>query len=97
MLVHRRPTVLVCLLSGWLVIPWREVGARFNGVKVFCATMFADRARLGETVTAWIQAHPSFTIVEFVVRQSSDDAFHALSITVFYWEELKVAPQRTKS
>ncbi len=62
---------------------------QFNGVKVFSATMFADRDRLGEKVTEWIAAHPSFEITQFVVTQSSDASFHCVAITVFYREQLR--------
>lgn len=62
--------------------------SRFNSVKVFSATMLAHRAALGEQVTAWIETtkarHPDFKIVDMVVTQSSDAAFHCLAITVFY-------------
>jgi len=58
----------------------------FNGVKVFSATMFADREHLGEKVGAWLQSNPARKPVDVVVTQSSDDAFHCLAITVFYWE-----------
>ena len=58
----------------------------FNGVKVFSATMMNDRSKLGETVTEWIQSNPSFEITEIVVTQSSDEAFHCLAMTVFYFE-----------
>ena len=57
---------------------------KFNGVKVFSATMWADRERLGEKVTEWIRGHPHLTIDDVVVTQSSDDEFHCLAITVFY-------------
>lgn len=67
---------------------------RFNGVKVFSATMVADRARLGETVTAWIDAHPTYEIVDIVVTQSSDAAFHCIAITLFYWESPRVGRTR---
>lgn len=60
----------------------------FNGVKVFSATMFAARDQLGETVTAWLAAHPQLTVTDFVVTQSSDSQFHCVAITVFYWEKL---------
>lgn len=60
----------------------------FNGVKVFSATMFAARDQLGETVTAWLAAHPHLTVTDFVVTQSSDSQFHCVAITVFYWERL---------
>jgi hypothetical protein len=61
---------------------------RFNGVKVFSATMFAPREQLGETVTAWMAANPQRLVTEFVVTQSSDSQFHCVAITVFYWERL---------
>lgn len=61
----------------------------FNGLKVFSATMVADREKLGEKVTAWMQSNPQFEIIKMVVTQSSDEAFHCLAITVFYWEELE--------
>jgi hypothetical protein len=59
---------------------------RFNGVKVFSATMFADRERLGDAVTAWLAARPHVKVTQMVVTQSSDAAFHCVAITVFYWE-----------
>jgi hypothetical protein len=57
---------------------------RFNGVKVFAATLMADRGRLGEKVTDWITAHPDYQVVDVVQTQSSDAAFHCIAITVFY-------------
>lgn len=59
---------------------------KFNGVKVFSATMFQQRENLGETVTEWITAHPHLSIVEMVVSQSSDESFHCIAISVFYFE-----------
>ena len=59
----------------------------FNGVKVFSATMAQERENLGEKVTAWIREHPTFKIVDTVVTQSSDEAFHCLAITLFWWED----------
>jgi hypothetical protein len=56
----------------------------FNGVKVFAATMFAQREQLGDRVTNWISMHPDYKITEIVVRQSSDSEFHCVSFTVFY-------------
>jgi hypothetical protein len=60
----------------------------FNGVKVFSATMMADRTSLGDEVTAWIEAHKNFDIVEITVTQSSDSSFHCLAMTVFYNEPI---------
>ncbi len=55
----------------------------FNAVKIFSATMLADRAQLGEKVTGWMADHAG-KITEMVVTQSSDSEFHCLAITVFY-------------
>jgi hypothetical protein len=65
--------------------------AGFNGVKVFSATMFADRDRLGDRVTDWIAANAHLKVTEMVVTQSSDAAFHCIAITVFYAESLRAA------
>ena len=70
--------------SGQLVL---RKDVKFNGVKVFSATMVADRDQLGEKVTAWIAAHPECKVTDIVITQSSDEAFHCIAITVFYWEE----------
>lgn len=58
----------------------------FNGVKVFSATMVSDREKLGERITAWMRKHPHCEVREIVVTQSSDEAFHCLAFTVFYWD-----------
>ena len=60
---------------------------KFNGVKVFSATMVADRESLGEKITNWIANNPQLEVRDVVVTQSSDEAFHCLAITVFFWEE----------
>jgi hypothetical protein len=72
--------------SGQLVLR-RDV--KFNGVKVFSATMVADRDQLGEKVTAWINLHSGTKkVTDLVVTQSSDEAFHCIAITVFYHEDI---------
>ncbi|MBA3463027.1 MAG: hypothetical protein H0T46_23930 [Deltaproteobacteria bacterium] len=70
--------------SGQLTLR-RDV--RFNGVKVFSATMVADRDQLGEKVSDWMQRNQQFKVTDIVVTQSSDEAFHCIAITVFYWED----------
>lgn len=60
---------------------------KFNGVKVFSATMVADRDQLGEKVTTWINSHAEKNVTDLVVTQSSDEAFHCIAITVFFHEE----------
>jgi hypothetical protein len=61
----------------------------FNGVKIFSATMFADRGQLGEKVTAWIASSSQRKLTDIVVTQSSDAAFHCITIAVFYHENLR--------
>lgn len=56
----------------------------FNGVKVFSATKFAERDRLGDVVTQWLAEHPGLDVVDIRVTQSSDAEFHCLTICVFY-------------
>ncbi len=61
--------------------------AKFDGVKVFSATMSQQREVLGENVTAWLTNHPTCKPTEVIVTQSSDAAYHCITITVFYAEE----------
>lgn len=56
----------------------------FNGVKVFSATVFSERDRLGERATQWVLAYPELDIIDIVVTQSSDASFHCLTISIFY-------------
>lgn len=59
----------------------------FDDVKVFCATVPSRRQSLGEEVARWLEdAHqqPNFQVLDIVVRQSSDAAFHCLSIVIFF-------------
>jgi hypothetical protein len=56
----------------------------FSGVKVFSATMAQERDQLGEKITQWLAAHPGVEIVDKIVTQSSDEAFHCLAITLFF-------------
>ena len=58
----------------------------FSGVKVFSATMAKDRVVLGEKLTAWVRDRPNIRVIAALVRQSSDAAFHCLTIVVFYTE-----------
>lgn len=56
----------------------------FTGVKVFTATKAREREELGESITRWLDKNPGVQIVDKVVRQSSDNEFHCLSIVLFY-------------
>lgn len=62
-----------------------EGGLRgYTGAKVFTATRAQDREKLGQDLTQWLEKNPTVEIVDTVVRQSSDQTFHCLSIVVFY-------------
>ena len=61
---------------------------KFNGVKVFSATMVADRDQLGEKVSAWMSSNSQLKVTDIVVTQSSDEAFHCIAITVFFFEDV---------
>lgn len=67
----------------------RSAVVPFNGVKIFSATMFADRGQLGDKVTAWIASSSQRKLTDIVVTQSSDAAFHCITIAVFYQETLR--------
>ena len=73
-----------------------------SAVKVFSATMAREREVLGERVSDWLRAHPGLQLVDRVVKQSSDNEYHCLSITLFLSgsaeaylaEPLQEAPRR---
>ncbi len=64
----------------------RENEQKINGVKVFSATKFRDREAMSDVITRWLRANSQLEIVDRVVRQSSDNAFHCLSIIFFYYD-----------
>jgi hypothetical protein len=63
----------------------------YNAIKVFSATKAADREKLGERITSWLRDHPQYRIAGAAVNLSSDESFHCLSVTVFYWEDASAA------
>lgn len=69
----------------------KNVMKSFNGVKIFSATMAKARDALGEQVTAWLASAPDREVVDTVVTQSSDEAFHCIAITIFYRDPLPPA------
>jgi hypothetical protein len=56
----------------------------FTGCKVFTGTTAGARETLGDKFTAWLKQRPEVIVVETRVLQSSDNAYHALTICVFY-------------
>lgn len=58
--------------------------AKWSAVKVFSATKSKEREDLGEKVTRWIASNPGVDIVEYAVRQSSDNEYHCITIVIFY-------------
>ena len=57
---------------------------QFTGLKVLSATKAAEREVLGDVVTRWLAENQGLDIVSRECRQSSDDEFHCLTITMFY-------------
>ncbi|HEX3476763.1 MAG TPA: hypothetical protein VHT91_17170 [Kofleriaceae bacterium] len=57
------------------------------------ATMVADRDQLGEKVTAWMANNPQLKVTDIVITQSSDEAFHCIAITLFFWADAS-SPRR---
>ena len=55
-------------------------------VKVFCATMSKDRETLGDKVSEWLRTEnvQPEDITDKQVLQSSDNAFHCISIVLWY-------------
>ena len=41
-------------------------------------------------ITQWLKLNPGVQIVDKIVTQSSDEAFHCLAITLFYNDPTKV-------
>ena len=64
---------------------------KYDGLKVFSATMHKDRDALGDAITEGIRANPKLEIVDTAINQSSDEAYHCLTITVFYAEARRAA------
>lgn len=59
----------------------------FKGVKIFSATMAQERDALGDKITNWLRENPQIEVVDTIVTQSSDEAFHCLAFTIFYRED----------
>lgn len=58
---------------------------KFDGVKVFAATMYQERAALSDRITNWLTANaPTLEVVDIVMRQSSDAAYHCVTCVIFY-------------
>lgn len=51
--------------------------------------MFADRGMLGDKVTAWLASSSNRKLTDIIVTQSSDAAFHCVTISIFYQETLR--------
>jgi hypothetical protein len=56
----------------------------YTACKVFTATVSKDREQLGEKVTGWLRANPDVEVVDTTPLQSSDSAFHCITMIVFY-------------
>lgn len=57
---------------------------QIDGVKTFSATRAVDRERLGQEVEAWSRMNQHLEVVDVRTLQSSDKAYHCLSIVVLW-------------
>ena len=57
---------------------------QFTGVKIFSATKAREREEISDRITDWIQANRNVEVVDKAVRQSSDNAFHCLTVVLYY-------------
>lgn len=57
-------------------------------VKTFSATKSEDRQNLGDQISSWLRKveGQGVKIIDKSVLQSSDNAFHCLSVVIFYEE-----------
>lgn len=55
----------------------------FDRIKVFSASKAREREALGDRVTEWLENN-DVNVTKHEVTQSSDHAFHCLTITLFY-------------
>lgn len=56
----------------------------FTGLKVFSATKAREREEISDRITDWISANRNLEITGYEVKQSSDNAFHCLTIVLLY-------------
>jgi hypothetical protein len=57
------------------------------GLKLFSATTPRDRSGLGEEITEWLDTLGSERVLGWRVLQSSDRAYHCLTIVFIYERE----------
>ncbi len=55
-----------------------------RGIKVFSSSRPNRADLVGDRLTEWLSAQPSWAKYKFVVTQSSDSRFHCFSITVIW-------------
>jgi hypothetical protein len=53
---------------------------------VFTASTASERSNLGQRVTGWLEAHASVIVTDAVTVQSSNAAWHCVTIVLFYRE-----------
>lgn len=66
------------------------------GVEIFSATMHKERQTLGEWITRWLEANPQVKFTNKTVTQSSDNAFHCLTVVIVYTGKATVPARSVK-
>ncbi len=56
----------------------------FDGVEIWSLTKPREREGLGGRVTSWIRKNKHLQVVDFQISQSSDNAYHCVTVVLFY-------------
>lgn len=60
----------------------------YQAIKIFTCTMAKERNELDEGVNRWLvdmsKKQKTFEVVDTIITQSSDNAFHCFTVTIFY-------------
>ena len=63
-----------------------------SGAIVFSATRAEERNKLGDRATAWLRSNPRLEPVDTIVLLTSDNAYHCMTIVIFYRPRKAAAP-----
>jgi hypothetical protein len=56
---------------------------QYDRVEVFSGTRARERVALGDRITEFLENNPAWDVVDVKICQSSDNAFHCLTIVLF--------------
>ena len=82
--VRRLPRVALLLFCLAYVVPGFVGREPWKNADI---TAFGYMFELARGVSDWMARNSQLKVTDIVVTQSSDEAFHCIAITVFYWED----------